>query len=339
MTPAEFLKIFLVVLTYWFISISLVFANKFLVGNKSTNDVSIFVAWMQCIITVLCVLALRIGKSLLKKDWSYFKLSLEDSFRPQLLVLTCSYVGMLTFNNLCLRNVDVPFYQVARSLTLIFVVVFSLLILKKSVSWRVWLCCLTVASGFVLGVDQESLSGTLSRWGVIFGIITSLFVSLNGIFTKRALDVIDRDSVQLTLINNLNACILFLPFVAGTGQFATVIRHSEFAQFNFWAFLVATGLLAFAISWISAVQIDLTSPVTHHISANSKAVLQTIIAVLWNGEHKSLLWWLSVALVVGGALAYALIRISEELQEKKRHADAGNSAMKQKFANGLLKPV
>ena len=339
MTPAEFLKIFVVVLTYWFISISLVFANKFLVGNKSTHDVSIFVAWMQCIITVLIVLALRSGKALLKGDWSSFKLTLGDCFRPQLLMLTCSYVGMLTFNNLCLRNVGVSFYQVARSLTLIFVVILSLLILKKSVSWRVWLCCLLVASGFVLGVDQESLAGTLSTWGVIFGVTTSLFVSLNGIFTKRALDVIDRDSVQLTLINNLNACFFFLPFVAGTGQFATIARNSEFATLQFWAFLIATGGLAFAISWISAVQIDLTSPVTHHISANSKAVVQTLIAVVWNSEHKSLLWWVSVALVVGGATAYALIRISEDMQEKKRHHESGNAAIQEKLANGSHKPV
>ena len=188
---SDALRIFVVVVAYWCISISLVFANKYLVGSKDSHDVSILVAWVQCIVTVLVVFIMKFGKTFLRNDQSTFKLKLKDSLSPQFIMLTCSYVGMLTFNNMCLRNVGVAFYQVARSLTLIFVVIFSLLILKKSVSWRVWMCCMAVACGFVLGVDQENLSGTLSVVGVMFGVITSLFVSLNGIFTKRALDVVD----------------------------------------------------------------------------------------------------------------------------------------------------
>ena len=309
---SESLKIFVVVVTYWFISISLVFANKYLVGNKNSYDVSIFVAWMQCMVTVLFILLLKAFKALLNNDRSFIKLKLKDTWSPQMMLLTCSYVGMLTFNNLCLRNVGIAFYQIARSLTLIFVVIFSLLILKKSVSWRVWLCCLTVAGGFVLGVDQEKLTGTLSVVGVVFGVTTSLFVSLNGIFIKRALDLVERDSVQLTLLNNINASILFIPFVVGTGQLHTVAAIEEFHTATFWGAIAVTGLLAFAIAWISALQIDLTSPVTHHISANSKAVVQTVIAVAWARDVKPFFWWVSVLLVIGGATSYALVRIKEE---------------------------
>ena len=128
----------------------------------------------------------------------------------------------------------------------------------------------------------------------------------------RALDVVERDSVQLTLLNNLNASILFLPFVLGTGQLRTVIYNEEFHTITFWGTVIATGVLGFAIAWISAVQIDLTSPVTHHISANSKAVVQTIMAVVWSHDIKPLLWWVSVMMVIGGALSYAVVRVKEE---------------------------
>jgi len=60
------------------------------------------------------------------------------------------------------------------------------------------------------------------------------------------------------------------------------------------------------------MQINVTSPVSHHISSNSKAVAQTIIAVVYYHESKSLLWWFSVFMVVVGALSYAIVRMKEE---------------------------
>ena len=70
----------------------------------------------------------------------------------------------------------------------------------------------------------SKVAGTLSIKGILFGMITSIFVALNGVFTKRALSVVDSDSVKLTLYNNLNAIILMAPFVLATGQLSSVIR-------------------------------------------------------------------------------------------------------------------
>ena len=310
----QMLQITSVVLFYWAISISLVFANKYLVGTgASSTDISLFVAWAQCIVTVLVVFVLMVCKAAVRGDMSQvFKISFKPMMSRQVLMMTCTFVSMLSFNNLCLRHVAVSFYQVARSLTLIFTVIFSVTMLKNSVSRRVMACCLTVASGFVLGVDQESLMGTLSIKGVVFGVTSSLFVALNGIFTKKALDVVEGDTVKLTLYSNLNACILFFPIVILTGQLSVIFRDAQLLELYFWVFLMSTGGLAFLIAWISAMQIHLTSPVTHHISSNTKAVLQTLLAVLYYHEQKRPLWWVSVLLVVGGALAYAVVRIYEE---------------------------
>lgn len=316
---AEYVKITGVVLAYWSISITMVFANKHLLGDRnSAGDVSLFVAWIQCIVCVLVVVCKNVGRGLIRGDWTRLRIRDNGPVVRPILTMTCTYVGMLTFNNLCLKNVGIAFYQVARSLTLIFVVIFSVLLLKKNVSLKIVTCCVIVAGGFVLGVDQESLAGTISVSGVAFGIVTSLFVSLNGILTKTALDYVERDSVKLTFYNNINAVVLFFPFVLATGQFKTVATIAMYHTPEFWLFLVASGMLSFMIAWISAVQIDITSPVTHHISANAKAVLQTLIAVMYNGEHKSFLWWVSILMVVGGALSYALTRIREDSTDKKK---------------------
>ena len=299
----------------------MVFANKYLVGDHlSRTDVSLFVAWVQCIECVGYIFFWYIGKMAVTGDRSALTspcLRIKNVCHPRILMMTCSYVSMLTFNNLCLKHVGVAFYQVARSLTLIFTVVLSVIILKKPVSIRVIACCITVAFGFILGTDQESLAGTLSVEGVLYGVISSMFIALNGIFTKRALDVVDHDSVKLTLFNNINACVVFIPFVLLTGQLQNVVTDAVLlTDYVFWTFLVASGLLGFLIAWISAVQLDITSPVTHHISSNSKSVLQTIIAVAYYQDQKSLLWWCGILLVVIGAFAYAMVRIKESELER-----------------------
>jgi GDP-fucose transporter C1 len=45
-------------------------------------------------------------------------------------VLSLVFVGMVTFNNLCLKYVEVSFYNVARSLTIVFNVMLSFTILR-----------------------------------------------------------------------------------------------------------------------------------------------------------------------------------------------------------------
>ncbi len=45
-------------------------------------------------------------------------------------VLSLVFVGMVTFNNLCLKHVEVSFYNVARSLTIVFNVLLSFTILR-----------------------------------------------------------------------------------------------------------------------------------------------------------------------------------------------------------------
>ena len=118
--------------------------------------------------------------------------------------------------------------------------------------------------------------------------------------------------LKLTLAANIIASVAFLPVVVLTGQLWAAVHAPELADPLFWLFLLVTGVLGCLMAWVSAMQINVTSPVTHHISSNSKAVAQTIIAVLYYHETKRLLWWISVLMVVAGALSYAMVRMREE---------------------------
>ena len=310
---ARAIKVLVVVMGYWAISISMVFINKYLVGSQqSQDDISVFVAWIQCCVSVFMLTLYSTISKLLRHDSAMHKVSYSVCTTRHVLILSVVFVSMLSFNNLCLKHVSIAFYQVARSLTIIFTIIFSIVILRRRVSTQIMMCCFVVALGFFLGIDQENLAGTLSISGVIFGMVTSIFIALSGIYTKKALDVVERNATRLTFYNNLNAVFMFFPLLLFNGQLYNAFLSERMRDPHFWAFLMVSGLMSFLMGWISALQISYTSPVTHHISANTKSVIQTILAVSYFNEHKRALWWLSNALVVGGALGYAIIKVNED---------------------------
>lgn len=78
--------------------------------------------------------------------------------------------------------------------------------------------------------------------------------------------------------------------------------------------MLVSGLFGFLIQFSSALQIKLTSPLTHNISGTVKSCLQTGLAVVYYDQAKSLLWWLSNLLVIVGSLLYTRLRQLEMKQ-------------------------
>ena len=58
---------------------------------------------------------------------------------------------MITFNNLCLKYVTVAFYNIGRSLTTVFNVLFTYYILQEKTSLKALSCCACIIGGFFLG--------------------------------------------------------------------------------------------------------------------------------------------------------------------------------------------
>lgn len=146
------------------------------------------------------------------------------NFRSGLGVLPLSlvFVGMITFNNVCLKYVEVSFYNgmstltsfslfsVARSLSIVFNVIFTFLILGKTTSLPTCATLLVVIFGFYLGIEGEI---NFSLFGTLAGVVSSIFVSLNSIFTAKVLPLVNEDKSLLLYYNNVNAMILFIPLI------------------------------------------------------------------------------------------------------------------------------
>ncbi|XP_054156334.1 GDP-fucose transporter 1-like [Oppia nitens] len=314
---AKYAEVVAVVAAYWLISISMVFINKHLLSGADIGlNAPLFVTFYQC----LCALAITLVMSMLSRtNPSLFKLpalSFRLTTARQVLPLSVMFVLMITFNNLCLKYVGVAFYFVGRSLTTVFNVALTYVILKQSTSVSAITCCLVIIFGFFLGVDQESTGGSLSISGVVYGVLASLFVSLNSIFTKDVLPAVNNSIWSLTFYNNLNACLLFLPLMIVTGEFSELANFGHLWDVNFWNLMTLSGVFGFAIGYVTGLQIKVTSPLTHNISGTAKACAQTVLATVWYSDHKSTLWWFSNLLVLFGSAAYTRIK---QLEMKRLH--------------------
>lgn len=166
----KYTRIAVIVALYWFVSISLVFLNKQILSGKSHNlNAPFFVTWFQCLISLLITTGLSVafnyqayfganreGQSPLvgaarNKMFSIPPIFIRISVIRQIVPLAIVFVAMISFNNLCLQNVGVAFYFVGRSLTTVFNVLLSFLILHKSTSTKAIICCIVLVFGFYIG--------------------------------------------------------------------------------------------------------------------------------------------------------------------------------------------
>eukprot|EP01104_Vermistella_antarctica_P004271 TRINITY_DN14757_c0_g1_i1.p1 TRINITY_DN14757_c0_g1~~TRINITY_DN14757_c0_g1_i1.p1 ORF type:complete len:342 (-),score=99.69 TRINITY_DN14757_c0_g1_i1:153-1178(-) len=314
-----------VVAAYWVISLTMVFLNKFLMSSPEIKlNAPVFITWYQCIVAVVCCWALgEFGKA--NQKFSMFPpFEMKMDIATRVLPLSFVFVMMILFNNLCLKYVEVSFYQVARSLTLVFNVVFTYVILHVTTSPKALLCCFTVLAGFFFGVSEEV---NLSLVGVGFGLASSVFVALNSIYVKKVFPVVDGDQWKLTLYNNINGSFLFLPFILINGELTEIMEFDGLTSPYFWGMMTLGGLCGFAIAIATVSQIKATSPLTHTISSTAKACAQTILAIFVYQNPVTNGGIISVLIVLGGSLAYTMVRRGEMKVADAAKANGGGDAV------------
>lgn len=296
--------VFLAVVFYWFISIAMVFINKTLLSDPQGKiDAPLFITWFQCVVTVIgCYIMGEMGVA------GVPKFEIKRDILKQMLPLSFVFTMMMVCNNLCLKYVEISFYQVARSLTIVFNIIFDFMILGQRTSLPAMLCCAMVVSGFLLGNQQEI------RWsleGVIFGVAGSFFVAMNAIFVKKKFPLVDNSPWKLTLYNNLNASLLFIPLILFFDEPQTIAESENITKSKFWIMMIVGGVFGICISFAVAAQIKYTSPLTHNVSATAKSAAQTVLGLLVYKNPITIWGAASVAVILFGSLLYSLVRRSE----------------------------
>ncbi|CAM9204872.1 unnamed protein product [Ectocarpus fasciculatus] len=327
------LRITGVIAQYWVVSISLVYINKFILSEQSAP---IFITWSQCIVTcVICWVCGALGEKMRGAQSGATREKVEEGGQAagkpapdssflagfpkarydrdaalKVMPLSMIFVLMILSNQLTLKYVEVSFYNVARSLTIVFNAIFSVMILGSVISCRTIACLAVVITGFIVGCEGEV---QLSVLGVQWGLISSVSVSLNSIYTKKALPHVMNDAWRLTFINNANACLLFIPFVVyfEGGMLREQASSGTLFSRPIVMGLVVSGILGFLMGIVTVMQIRVTSPLTHNISGTAKAGVQSILAFyIWDNEA-TFLACVGIFLVLFGSSLYTYVKITE----------------------------
>lgn len=316
---SQYIKIFIVVSCYWVVSIVTVFVNKSLFSSKEVAlEAPLFITWFQCVVSFVICLTLSTTNGIPKlfvfpkgSPWSI------DMFK-KVAPLSLTFTLMIASNNLCLKYVVVSFYYIGRSLTTVFNVVLSWILLRQTTSYRCIACCAFIIFGFYLGVDQENLLGSLSVIGTIYGVAGSLMLSLYSIYTKKVLPHVNQEIWLLSYYNNAYSIFLLLPLIALNGELSALWNYTGFGSVSFWIQMVVGGICGLAIGFFTSLQIKVTSPLTHNISGTAKACAQTVIATQWYNEAKNLMWWTSNIIVLLSSAFYARFKQLEMEENSKK---------------------
>jgi GDP-fucose transporter C1 len=177
-------------------------------------------------------------------------------------------------------------------------------------------CLGIVVVGFLLGANGEV---NFSMKGTIAGICSSLFVSLNSIFTKKVLPAVDNDHWKLTFYNNVNAIIMFLPLMAYF-EASTIIEamHQQLMSPIFWGAMTVAGVFGFSIGIVTVLQIKATSPLSHNISGTAKAAVQSMGAFYIWKNPATFMGILGMFVVLGGSLLYTVVKMREGAPPSKK---------------------
>eukprot|EP01040_Poterioochromonas_malhamensis_P006419 gene6419-6914_t len=311
-----------VVASYWIVSISMVYLNKVLLSNEEASiPAPIFVTWFQCFVTCLVCIALgNIGEMSRKNGlkYTFFEEFPLVRYRPiagiAVLPLSIVFVGMIAFNNLCLQYVEVSFYNVARCLSLVFNVIFTYFLLGKTTTFSTCGTLLVVILGFILGINGEI---NFSLFGTASGVVSSVFVSLNSIYTSKVLPRVDNDKSLLLYYNNFNACLLFIPLVAFLEYQILVDNKDKFFSWYFWISMTISGIMGYGIGLVTVLQVKATSPLTHNISGTAKAAVQSLMAFYIWGNEATVKGIVGLLLVVFGSGLYTWVQMNAPVGDKK----------------------
>ncbi len=314
----------------------------------------------------------------------YPKMEYDITIAVKTVKLSLFFVAMIAFNNLCLQYVEVAFYTVARSLTIVFNVALSFVVLGERTSLMTMGTLLIVIAGFYVSAAVSvragsSLRVTRSHRGVVgfagraggrgerLGYWHSFWHSVKPLrVPKRDLHKVDPrrcqryvrvgccgvglrrrcqrdrctvraadDKTRLMGYNNINAVILFMPFIYIFEYDLLMSNLDVLLTPQYWGMMVIGGFCGFAIGTVTMMQIQVrrrsewlqrvcrssawrwwwwvqvTSPLTHNISGTAKAATQTAIAMVFGSNPVTVKSIIGNALVLGGSSLYTYVRHNE----------------------------
>lgn len=159
-----------------------------------------------------------------------------------------------------------------------------------------------------MGIQGEV---NFSLFGTSAGVVSSIFVSLNSIYTSKMLPVVDNDKSLLLFYNNFNAAVLFIPLILLFESNILLEYTTVLLSLTFWTCMTLTGIMGFLIGLVTVMQVKATSPLTHNISGTAKAAAQSLLAFYIWGNAATTQGVLGILFVIFGSGLYAWVQMQQ----------------------------
>jgi solute carrier family 35 protein E3 len=214
------------------------------------------------------------------------------------LPISAFFAGFVLLGNLCLTLNPVGFYQLAKIMTTPTVVLFNLILFRKTISAAMLLSIISVCVGVALTNTKLAMSNPRGAFVAVAAYtVTALYQIWIG---KKIADL--KVSAPQLLLNQAPVSVFilafFVPFVdtiPDVGQIQTSVLWTLF-----WS-----GIVASVLNLSQFLIIGRTSALTFNIVSNLKTII--ILALSWSHEQRipTVQDAFGIVLAIGGAWAYA----------------------------------
>ena len=75
--------------------------------------------------------------------------------------------------------------------------------------------------------------------------------------------------------------------------------------------MLTSGFLGFLMSYLTGLQIHVTTPLSHNVSGCAKSCVQTLLSVFYFNEAKESIWWFGNIIVLTGSALYTHVKSCE----------------------------
>eukprot|EP01134_Creolimax_fragrantissima_P000924 CFRG0924T1 len=285
--------------TYFVAAWLMLWVNNLLFAHEhDLEKVTLFMTWFQC--------ASSLGTFYIAGRTGFGPpFSIDSIVLRSIMPLSVIFVLMLLANNWCLRYGEDTFYYVTRSWTVVWTVFLSFFLLDDVTTVTGLISCALVVFGFLLGNTQEVI---VSFNGAFIGLLSSICVSLYGIYIGKMLPTVGNSGWRLMLHNAMNVTIFFFPVLLLNGQVFELFSVPQAYTISFWLRLLLNGLLGGVVAVAISDVIRVTSPLTYTLSNMAKFAVQSIVVYLFSDRPMLFLDWVSAGFILLGTFIYATDR-------------------------------
>lgn len=185
----------------------------------------------------------------------------------------------------------------------IFVIIFSTAFFHRKPKQLDILACLIVFGGILFFfLDSLAMGGSL---GNILALLSG--VSYAGVFMMN--DMPDSDSISSVFWGDILSAITGLPFLLQETEFTGVA----------WFSLIILGVFQVGVAYVClCIGLRTTPPIVASLISGIEPVLNPIIVAMFYGEEMGSLAIIGAIIVIGGVLAYNILKIvigSKDIQK------------------------